>query len=111
MLGNPVGHADVPLADVRRFDGMAAEELAKIAGLDIKQYATEMFRSSSRLLDRSMDELFTWFKYFQAQNQKIAISQVTSVSENELSGIRDKMLRVLWKAAWHRAVCPCCSLC
>ena len=53
----------------------------------------------------------TWFKYFQAQNQKIAISQVTSVSENELSGIRDKMLRVLRKAAWHRAVCPCCSLC
>ncbi len=32
------------------------------------------------------------FKYFQAQNQKIAISQVTSVSENELNGIRDKML-------------------
>lgn len=27
-------------------DRMAAEELAKIAGLDIKQYATEMFRSS-----------------------------------------------------------------
>ena len=77
-------------------DRMAAEELAKIAGLDIKQYATEMFRSSSRLLDRSMDELFHMdFKYFQAQNQKIAISQVTSVSENELSGIRDKMLEYM----------------
>ena len=77
-------------------DRMAAEELAKIAGLDIKQYATEMFRSSSRLLDRSMDELLHMdFKYFQAQNQKIAISQVTSVSENELSGIRDKMLEYM----------------
>ena len=77
-------------------DRMAAEELAKIVGLDIKQYATEMFRSSSRLLDRSMDELFHMdFKYFQAQNQKIAISQVTSVSENELSGIRDKMLEYM----------------
>ena len=77
-------------------DRMAAEELAKIAGLDIKQYATEMFRSSSRLLDRSMDELFHMdFKYFQVQNQKIAISQVTSVSENELSGIRDKMLEYM----------------
>ncbi|MFR4240083.1 MAG: DHHA2 domain-containing protein [Butyricicoccus sp.] len=55
-----------------------------------------MFRSSSRLLDRSMDELFHMdFKYFQAQNQKIAISQVTSVSENELSGIRDKMLEYM----------------
>ena len=77
-------------------DRMAAEELAKIVGLDIKQYATEMFRSSSRLLDRSMDELLHMdFKYFQAQNQKIAISQVTSVSENELSGIRDKMLEYM----------------
>ena len=71
----------------------AAEELAQIAGLDIKEYATEMFRSSSRLRDRSMDELLHMdFKYFQVQNKKIAISQITSVSENELNGIRDKML-------------------
>ena len=71
----------------------AAEELAQIAGLDIREYATEMFRSSSRLRDRSMDELFHMdFKYFQVQNKKIAISQITSVSENELNGIRDKML-------------------
>ena len=75
------------------FDRMAAEELAKIAGLNIREYASEMFRSSSRLRDRSMDELFHMdFKYFQVQNKKIAISQITSVSENELNGIRDKML-------------------
>ena len=74
-------------------DRAAAEELAQIAGLDIKEYATEMFRSSSCLRDRSMDELFHMdFKYFQVQNKKIAISQITSVSENELNGIRDKML-------------------
>ena len=74
-------------------DRAAAEELAQIAGLDIREYATEMFRSSSRLRDRSMDELFHMdFKYFQVQNKKIAISQITSVSENELNGIRDKML-------------------
>ena len=74
-------------------DRMAAEELAKIAGLNIREYASEMFRSSSRLRDRSMDELFHMdFKYFQVQNKKIAISQITSVSENELNGIRDKML-------------------
>lgn len=74
-------------------DRAAAEELAQIAGLDIREYATEMFRSSSCLRDRSMDELFHMdFKYFQVQNKKIAISQITSVSENELNGIRDKML-------------------
>ena len=74
-------------------DRTAAEELAQIAGLDIREYATEMFRSSSCLRDRSMDELFHMdFKYFQVQNKKIAISQITSVSENELNGIRDKML-------------------
>ena len=74
-------------------DRAAAEELAQIAGLDIREYATEMFRSSSCLRDRSMDELFHMdFKYFQVQNKNIAISQITSVSENELNGIRDKML-------------------
>ena len=77
-------------------DRMAAEELAKIAGLNIREYAAEMFRSSSRLRDRSMDELFHMdFKYFQVQDRKIAISQITSVSEDELSGIRDKMLEYM----------------
>ena len=77
-------------------DRMAAEELAKIAGLNIRDYASEMFRSSSRLRDRSMDELFHMdFKYFQVQDRKIAISQITSVSEDELSGIRDKMLEYM----------------
>ena len=77
-------------------DRMAAEELAKIAGLNIREYASEMFRSSSRLRDRSMDELFHMdFKYFQVQDRKIAISQITSVSEDELSGIRDKMLEYM----------------
>ena len=77
-------------------DRAAAEELAQIAGLDIREYATEMFRSSSCLRDRSMDELFHMdFKYFQVQDRKIAISQITSVSEDELSGIRDKMLEYM----------------
>ena len=77
-------------------DRMAAEELAKIAGLNIREYAAEMFRSSSRLRDRSMDELFHMdFKYFQVQDRKIAISQITSVSGDELSGIRDKMLEYM----------------
>ncbi len=78
------------------FDRAAAEELAKIAGLDIKQYATEMFRAGSRLHDRSMDELFHMdYKYFQVLNKPIAISQITSVSEDELNGIRDKMLEYM----------------
>ena len=77
-------------------DRMVAEELAKIAGLNIKEYATEMFRSSSRLRERSMDELFHMdFKYFQVQKKKIAISQITSVSADELSGIREKMLEYM----------------
>ena len=92
MLCDSIGYTDVPFSDLYA-DRAAAEELAQIAGLDIREYATEMFRSSSRLRDRSMDELFHMdFKYFQVQNKKIAISQITSVSENELNGIRDKML-------------------
>ncbi len=74
-------------------DRMTAEYLAQIAGLDIIAHATAMFRAGSQLLDRSADELFhTDFKYYQAQDKRIAVSQITSVSQDELDAIRPKML-------------------
>lgn len=75
------------------FDKMTAEYLAKIANLDIKDYATAMFEAASQLANRTMDEILHMdYKSFQAHNSKIAIAQITSVNQKELNKIKPTML-------------------
>lgn len=77
-------------------DRAAAEELAQIAGVDVKTHAVAMFRAGSQLVGRSMDELFHMdYKYYQVRNKRMAISQVTSVNQDELDGIRPQMLEYM----------------
>lgn len=75
------------------FDKITAERLAKIANLDIKEYATSMFEAASQLANRTMDEILHMdYKSFQARNAKIAIAQITSVNQKELNKIKPNML-------------------
>ncbi|MBR3866868.1 MAG: putative manganese-dependent inorganic diphosphatase [Butyricicoccus sp.] len=77
-------------------DRMTAEMLAGIAGIDIKEHATAMFRAGSQLGDRPADEIFhTDFKYYQAKDKRMAVSQVTSVNQDELDALRPKMLEYM----------------
>ena len=77
-------------------DRRVAEQLAAIAGIDIRTHATAMFRAGSKLADRPMDEIFhTDYKYFQVNGKRIAISQVTSVSQEELDEIRPRILEYM----------------
>lgn len=74
-------------------DQHTAEWLARIADLNIKEHAIEMFRSGPKLDNRSTDEIFhTDYKYYQAKGRRIAISQVTSVSSDELLQLEPRML-------------------
>lgn len=74
-------------------DQKIAEKLAQIAGLDIKAHAVAMFRAGSQLADRSTDEIFHRdYKYYQVKDKRMAISQVTSVSADELTELKPKML-------------------
>ncbi|HIV62932.1 MAG TPA: putative manganese-dependent inorganic diphosphatase [Candidatus Butyricicoccus avistercoris] len=74
-------------------DQHTAEWLAKIAEIDIRSHAIEMFRSGPKLDNRSTDEIFhTDYKYYQAKGRRIAISQVTSVSSDELTTLEPRML-------------------
>lgn len=75
------------------FDRTTAEMLARIAGIDIKEHATAMFRAGSQLMDRPADEIFHMdFKYYQAKDKRMAVSQVTSVNQDELTSLKPMML-------------------
>ena len=74
-------------------DRMTAEMLSGIAGIDIKEHATAMFRAGSQLSNRPADEIFhTDFKYYQAKDKRLAVSQVTSVNQDDLNALKPKML-------------------
>ena len=74
-------------------DRRIAEDLAQIAGVDIKTHAVTMFREGSQLVGRSMDEIFHMdYKYYQVRGRRITVSQITSVNQEELDAIRIPML-------------------
>jgi len=74
-------------------DRKTAEELAKIAGIDIQSHAVAMFGAGSQLVNRSTDELFHMdYKYYQVKDRRIAVSQVTSVNQEELTALAPRML-------------------
>lgn len=80
-------------------DRMAAEHLAKIAGIEPEEYARKMFRAGSDLKNRTPEEIFyTDFKTFEVNEETIGIGQITSMDEEELSDIRDRIKPFIEKA-------------
>lgn len=80
-------------------DRIAAEHLAKIAGIEPEEYARKMFRAGSDLKNRTPEEIFyTDFKTFEVNEETIGIGQITSMDEEELSDIRDRIKPFIEKA-------------
>ncbi len=80
-------------------DKIAAEHLAKIAGIEPEEYARKMFRAGSDLKNRTPEEIFyTDFKTFEVNEETIGIGQITSMDEEELSDIRDRIKPFIEKA-------------
>lgn len=80
-------------------DKMAAEHLAKIAGIEPEEYARKMFRAGSDLKNRTPEEIFyTDFKTFEVNEETIGIGQITSMDEEELADIRDRIKPFIEKA-------------
>lgn len=81
-------------------DKVAAENLAKIAGIDVEEYAKEMFSAGSNLRDKSAEEIFYQdFKKFTAGEVTFGVGQITSMSTDELENIKQKLLPYMEKAA------------
>ena len=74
-------------------DERTARELAEIAGINIEEHATEMFNAGSCLSNKTADEIFHIdCKSFKANHYTFTVSQVTSVSGEELAKVRSRML-------------------
>lgn len=77
-------------------DQTVAKKLAKIAGIDIMEHATAMFNAGSKLGNKSSDEIFHMdYKCFSSPTKNIAVAQVTSVSQSELTELKPRMLKYL----------------
>ncbi len=80
-------------------DKMAAENLAAKADIEIKSFATEMFRAGSNLKMKSPEEIFYQdFKKFDMNGKNIGIGQINSLDAAELADIREKLVTYLDKA-------------
>ena len=80
-------------------DEMAAKKLAEIAGIEIEEYAKEMFTAGSNLLSKSPEEIFYQdFKKFTANDLTFGVGQITAMNQDELEKIKDKLLPYMEKA-------------
>ena len=79
-------------------DEKTAKKLAKIADIDLEQMAQEMFNAGSNLKGKSAEDIcFQDFKQFTVNDTIFGVGQITSMSKEELSEIRDMMTEHLPK--------------
>ena len=73
-------------------DRVAGKALAKIAGVDIKEYAKEMFRAASALGNKTPDEILHQdFKKFVFGETVFGVGQISSMDPDELKDIAEKL--------------------
>lgn len=73
-------------------DKEAAEQLAVIAGINVMEYAREMFTAGSNLQNKSCEEILHQdFKKFTCGDTEFAVGQINSISGRELKAIEEKM--------------------
>lgn len=73
-------------------DEAAAKELATLAGIDMYEFAMEMFDAGSNLKDKTVDDILHQdFKKFDIGDTVVAIGQITSVNEKEIERIKADM--------------------
>lgn len=88
-----------------QIDKIAAEELAKIAGIQIEEHAVKMFRAGSNLKNKSSDEIFYQdFKKFTSGEVVFGVGQINSMSQEELDRIKDILLPYMDKAFYEQGV-------
>ncbi|MBQ7432569.1 MAG: putative manganese-dependent inorganic diphosphatase [Lachnospiraceae bacterium] len=74
-------------------DKNAALALADIAGISIERYAKDMFTAGSNLKNKSDDEVFHQdYKKFTIEEKRIGVGQISSMDENELADLQNRLL-------------------
>ncbi len=74
-------------------DRQAAEELSQIAGVEVEELAESMFRAGSDLSQKTEEEIFYQdYKRFTAQDLSLGVGQVSSMSNEELQKLKNRLL-------------------
>lgn len=75
-------------------DKMAAGALALIAGVDIEDFAKEMFKAGSNLKDKSPEEIFyqDYKKFISEGDVTFGVGQISSMDEDELRQIKERLV-------------------
>ncbi|QGU95107.1 putative manganese-dependent inorganic diphosphatase [Clostridium bovifaecis] len=74
------------------FDKLMLNRLAKIADIDVEEYAKEMFKAGTSFAGRSVDEIFnTDFKAFTLLDNKIGVAQVSTMDLEGFAPMKDEM--------------------
>ena len=77
-------------------DVQAAKELAEVAGVDIEEHAMKMFEAGSDFGDKTPEEiLLTDFKIFPSGELEFGVSQISAVSEVQLTRLKGQLLKVI----------------
>ena len=80
-------------------DKAAAEELAIIAGINVSEFATDMFTAGSNFKAKSAEEIFYQdFKKFSNNDVTFGIGQIFTMSNDELKETEEKLKPYLIKA-------------
>ena len=79
-------------------DESTARMLARIAGIQCEEHAKAMFTAGSDLSHKSEEEIFYQdYKTFELNGHKIGVGQISSMSEDELASIKQRMTPFLEK--------------
>lgn len=86
-------------------DQEAAEELAKIAKIDIPSYAEKMFRAGSNLSGKTPEEIFYQdYKKFIVDNLVFGVGQISFMSEEELQTVKERLMPYMAKECGKHGV-------
>lgn len=81
-----------------KMDELACKQLGKIAGIDIEEFANEMFHAGSSVQDKTPEEIITSdFKVFHVENNVFGVGQISFLNESELHDIKAKVVPALEK--------------
>lgn len=86
-------------------DQRAAEELAKIAGINVQEFSNEMFRAGSNLKNKTAEEIFLQdFKKFSANDVSFGVGQINVMHQEDLDYIKGRILEYLPEAYQKQGV-------
>lgn len=75
-----------------QLDIRAAEELAKIADVDIETHAKNMFKAGSDFKNRTAEEIFySDFKIFHTEEYDFGVAQVSAMSREQLDKVAEQL--------------------